>query len=143
MSFSRKYNVHVGISIDGPGALNDVRWAGTENLTRAATAKTEAAIEQLCAAGLPPGLIVTLHRGNATADKLETLLDWLRRLALTGIRSVRLHLLEIDDANIRKRYRLTDAENTAALLLLASRASELRPLRFGDVRRHSKPSSRR
>jgi uncharacterized protein len=133
----KKYNVQVGISIDGPGPLNDVRWAGTEELTRAATARTEAAIERLCAEGLVPGLIVTLHRGNATAEKLETLLDWLRRLASTGVKSVRLHLLEIEDASIRERYRLTDEENTAALLFLASHAGELSSMRlamFEDVR---------
>jgi uncharacterized protein len=133
----RKYNVHVGVSIDGPGPLNDIRWAGTEALTRAATVRTETAIERLCAAGLPPGLIITLHRGNATADKLETLLDWLRRLASMGIRSVRLHLLEIEDANIRERYRLTDQENTAALLFLASQTGELNSIRmsmFEDIR---------
>ena len=66
----RKYKVEVGISIDGPGELNDARWAGTLERTREATAKTEAAIERLCREGMPPSLIVTLHRGNATADKL-------------------------------------------------------------------------
>jgi uncharacterized protein len=133
----KKYNVHVGISIDGPGPLNDIRWAGTENLTRAATARTEAAIEQLCAAGLTPGLIVTLHRCNATADKLQSLLDWLKRLASEGVRSIRLHLLEIEGANIRERYRLTDLENVEALLFLASHAAELSPMRlsmFEDIR---------
>ena len=35
--------------MDGPGELNDGRWAGTLGRTRDATAKTEAAIERLCA----------------------------------------------------------------------------------------------
>ena len=36
----RDDQVHVGISIDGPGELNDVCWAGTLRRTRDATAKT-------------------------------------------------------------------------------------------------------
>ena len=47
----RKYSVSVGISVDGPDDLNDVRWAGSVELTRAATAKTHAAIERLVEAG--------------------------------------------------------------------------------------------
>ncbi|MBV9825519.1 MAG: radical SAM protein [Alphaproteobacteria bacterium] len=134
----KRYNVRVGISIDGPGAFNDIRWAGTERLTRAATAKTEAAIGRLCDSGLTPGLIVTLHRNNATADKMDALLDWLKKLALLGIRSVRLHLLEVEDSEIRDRYRLTDTENTAALLFLASHVNDIRPIRlsmFEDIKR--------
>src|SRR5882724_3561551 len=30
----RKYRVHVGISVDGPGELNDVRWHGNLERTR-------------------------------------------------------------------------------------------------------------
>ncbi len=66
----RAYKVAVGISIDGPGELNDVRWQGTLEKTRAATAKTEQAIERLCQEGLKPSLIVTLHRANASAGRL-------------------------------------------------------------------------
>ena len=36
----RAYKVHVGMSIDGPGELNDVRWAGSLSLTREATEKS-------------------------------------------------------------------------------------------------------
>lgn len=61
----RKYRVHVGVSIDGPGELNDVRSAGTLERTRAATARTEATIARLC--------------------------EWFERLDSVGIRSSRLH----------------------------------------------------
>jgi uncharacterized protein len=44
----RKYKTHIGISLDGPDELNDSRWAGTEEATRAATAKTHNAIRRLC-----------------------------------------------------------------------------------------------
>ena len=49
----RRYKVDVGISIDGPGALNDARWAGTLTRTREATARSRRRIERLCQEGMP------------------------------------------------------------------------------------------
>ena len=83
----KRSKVSVGISEDGPEDLNDVRWAGTLSLTREATAKTHAAIERLVREGLTPSLIVTLHRNNATADKLPRMRDWFRYLDMLGITS--------------------------------------------------------
>ncbi|MGG2362318.1 hypothetical protein ACE4Z5_25580, partial [Salmonella enterica] len=52
----RRYKVDIGISLDGPGALNDARWhKGLEKIRRA-TAAVESAIAKLCQAGLPVGL---------------------------------------------------------------------------------------
>ena len=81
----RKYNVYVGISIDGPGELNDARWRGDAQKTREGTRATESAIERLCAQQTPPSLIVALHRANATCDKLPILLEWIRYLDGIGI----------------------------------------------------------
>ena len=110
------YKVSVGISIDGPGELNDVRWHGTLERTREATAKTEDAIHRLCQAGLYPSLIVTLHRANAVADRLPVLRSWFHDLERSGVRAVRLHLLESESEAIRARYALTVEENIEALL---------------------------
>jgi len=126
----RQYRVHVGISIDGPGELNDVRWAGSIEATRQATAKTEAAMERLCREGMPPSLIVTLHRANATAGKLPILHDWMRRLDAMGVRSARLHLLEVELESIRRKYALSAAENVAALESFAVLEETLPALRF-------------
>lgn len=133
----RAYRVHVGISIDGPGELNDVRWAGTLELTRAATAKTHAAIERLCREGIPPSIIVTLHRGNATRDKLPIMHDWLRHLESMGVASARLHILEVDHESVAQKYALTTEENLEALLSFAALERELTRLRldvFEDMR---------
>jgi uncharacterized protein len=110
------YKVDVGISIDGPGELNDARWAGSPERTRAATAKTEAAIAALCARGTPPSLIVTLTRCNVGDGRLPRWLGWLRSLAAAGVASVRLHLLEVDSDAARARLSLTDDETFDALL---------------------------
>ena len=134
----KKYKVKVGISVDGPGELNDVRWHRSLEHTRSATAKTHAAIERLCQEGIPPSLIVTLHRSNATADKLSTLHNWFRDLDDLGISSVRLHTLEVDNDFIRKKYALNTDENLAALLSFCQFEKELSTLKFdvfGEQRR--------
>jgi uncharacterized protein len=126
----REYKVRVGISIDGPGALNDVRWHGSLPATRAATEKLEGVIARLCREGLSPRLIVTLHRNNATADKLPVMHEWMRQLDAQGIKSVRLHLLEVDSTDIRDKYALSERENTEALRSFATLEPELVGLRF-------------
>jgi uncharacterized protein len=134
----KAYKVAVGISIDGPGELNDVRWHGTLERTREATAKTEKAVERLCREGMPPSLIVTLHRGNAVAEKLPLLYGWIRSLEQCGIRSVRLHLLESESEVVRAKYALSDEENIKALAGFATLQRSLKLLAFdlfADMRR--------
>jgi uncharacterized protein len=134
----RAYKVGVGISIDGPGELNDVRWHGTLEKTREATAKTENAIERLCREGLSPSLIVTLHRANAATDRLPRLSSWFRDLERSGIRAVRLHLLESESEAVRAKYALTVAENVNALLTFSALQRSLKSLTFdlfADMRR--------
>jgi uncharacterized protein len=126
----REYKVAVGISMDGPGELNDARWAGTLERTRAATARTEAAIERLCREGEPPSLIVTLHRGNATAEHLPRMHDWMRSLDEMGVSSVRLHALEVEDDEVRAAYALTAEESLTAFTSFAAVETELSRLRF-------------
>ncbi len=115
----RRYKVSVGISIDGPGELNDARWHRGLEKTRQSTALVEAVIERLCRDYQAPGLIVTLHSGNATADKLPVMADWMRRLRAMGIRNVRLHLLEVDHDSVRNSLALSARENIQALLAFA------------------------
>ena len=132
-----RYQVQVGVSIDGPGELNDARWAGTPERTREATAKTEAAIERLCAEGIPPSLIVTLHRGNATAEKLPVMHDWLRRLEALGVTSARLHALEVDSDDVGVVYALSAEENLVAFSSFLGLEAELSTLGldlFDDMR---------
>lgn len=134
----KKYNVNVGISIDGPGELNDIRWAGSLGKTRASTAKIEVVINKLINQGLIPSLIITLHRNNATADKLPLMNEWLVELDQKGIKSVRLHILEVDDVKIQEKYALSDIENIEAFLNFASLEKKLVNIRldvFKDMER--------
>ncbi|SRR5579872_1463540 len=125
-----KYAVRIGISLDGPGELNDVRWHGTLAKTRESTAKAEAAIERLCGEGLHPSLIITLHRGNATEGKIPALLEWVRRLCGLGVNNFRIHLLESENPLIRTRFALSVAENVHALLAFWNLGRELPDVRL-------------
>lgn len=132
----KQYNVQVGISIDGPGELNDARWAGSLEKTREQTAKSEEAIVRLVRAGLTPSLIVTLHRGNASLEKLPIMHDWFQFLDSLCIRSVRLHVLEIDAHPVHGKYALSPRENLEAFLSFARLESDLRNIIldvFGDM----------
>jgi uncharacterized protein len=134
----KRYRVSVGISVDGPGELNDARWVGTLKATRESTERSEAAILRLCEEGLYPGLIVTLHRLNCSSDRLAKLHSWLRCMDSLGVPSTRLHLLEVDDNDSRQRLALSEVENIDVLLGLARLENELKNLRFDlfdDVRR--------
>lgn len=126
----KAYKVSVGISLDGPDELNDVRWHGTLEKTREATACSQRAIERLCAEGIPPSLIVTLHRANAAPELLPRLCEWIKELDAMGVQSVRLHLLESENESIRFKYALSTAENIAALLTFAELEKNLTRLTF-------------
>lgn len=121
----REYHVQVGVSMDGPGELNDVRWHGNLARTRESTAKSQAAIERLCREGMNPSLIITLHRVNATKDKLPALFQWVRDLYATGVKRFRLHLLESENAAIRATYGLTTQENIDALIAFMELAQKI------------------
>lgn len=130
----KTYKVHVGISIDGPGELNDLRWAGSVERTREATKRTEAIIPILVSEGITPSLIVTLHRANATEDKLERLGKWIEELDSLGIKSVRLHILEAENDAIKKLYALTDKENIKAFIFFANIERKLKNIKFDIFR---------
>lgn len=133
----KQYNVQVGISIDGPGQMNSLRWAGSPEATTKATARTEAVIERLCREGIPPTLIVTLHRGNSDAANLPGLMEWFATLDRMGVTFARAHILETENLSIRQSYGLTVEENVAAFVALAHLEKSLEHLSFdvfGDIR---------
>jgi uncharacterized protein len=75
-------------------------------------------------------VIVTLHRCNATREKLSMMHDWFRHLQSIGVSSARLHILEVENDAIRQKYGLTIAENVEALLSFLALENELTTLRF-------------
>jgi uncharacterized protein len=126
----KKYNVHVGFSLDGPDELNDSRWAGTVERTREATAKSHANLRAVIAAGVRQSLIVTLYRGNASAERLPRLLAWLAELDQLGVQHARIHLLEVDHPSVATRMALTPEENLTALRAIVALERTLEKMRF-------------
>lgn len=126
----KAYNVHVGMSLDGPEELNDARWAGSSSATRRSTRKAQDALELMCREGIVPSLIITLTRVNAAPERLDRLEEWIAQLEQLGVRRVRLHVLESESAAVRARYALTGEQNTEALLRLARFERTLTSLRF-------------
>lgn len=129
----KKYKVSVGISLDGPGELNDIRWAGSVERTRESTLRAEEVLSRLLDQDHPVSVITTLSRGNAQGQRLPRLLDWYRDLDKCGLRNVNLHLLEIENEKVRKDWALTEKENAAAILSCAELQSELMHLRFQPI----------
>jgi uncharacterized protein len=134
----KKYNVYVGISMDGPGELNDLRWAGTLDRTRALTQRSEHAISNLRIAGISVSVILTLHQLNASPDRLPRLLSWLDHLEETGVKSVRTHVLEVEYDDIRDKYVLSEEDQLRALIALDEWCTPSRSLKlqtFRDIER--------
>lgn len=105
----RLYNVHVGFSMDGPAALNDLRWAGSLEKTRAATEQSHRNLYTILRRGeLQVSLICTLHRRNGVGQGLETLKSWFNMLGSMGLKWARLHLLEVDSKDMEGESLTTD-----------------------------------
>ena len=122
----KQYNASVGISVDGPDELNDIRWAGSLEKTREATQKTIANISAVRDAGISCSIIITLHKLN-TGDKLPVLKNWIKELLDKGINSIRLHILEVDSPIIKKKYVLPNDEYLAVFIEMFRFEKELNP----------------
>lgn len=137
----RKYKTNVGISVDGPGALNDVRVAASGSLdaTRKLTERTQWAIDRLCEESkttphLRPSIITTLHKGNFSANAWPSLIQWFHKLDAQGIQHVNLHVMEMDH-NADQWYLPPEevAHRLIALWDLQSSFKQLRFLKFQEV----------
>ncbi len=123
-----KYNVSVGLSVDGPGELNDAR------CNRETTKKIFENIEKLLVNGIYPGIHVVLNKHNAS-ERLSRLLNWVEELDERGIREVRFHLLE-EDTKEGQSLALKEEEAEEAFLQLAKKKTKVTQLQpFLDMRR--------
>lgn len=134
----RQYKVSVGLSLDGPGALNAARSAGSAESTARATDRSQWALEQLLEHGcyerdgkpVMPSLIVTLCRANAGAQVRRHLKAWFQDLDRLGLTSVRLHLLETSSQAVADKWGLVDMEVLDTLEELEELEGSLKRLRF-------------
>jgi len=122
----KKYRVHVGISFDGPGELNDARISSN---TSRDTEKTNANIFRLIKEHGRDNvsLIITLSSTNARGYRLELLKNWIRELDEAGMQNARIHMLELNKCD---DLRLTVDETLYALEQLDKLEKELKSLKF-------------
>lgn len=126
----KRCKTHVGISIDGPGALNSPRKSNTPGIDT--TERTLINLEWLLREGISIGLIITLHRANCGAASFPTFIEWLKKLDTLGIQNARLHLLE---GHHDRSINLTEDEQVDVLIKLHKLESEeLKVLKFDKFR---------
>jgi uncharacterized protein len=113
----KKYNVSVGVSIDGDGDLNELRQTFDPSKTNEATNKTIEAMKKLINNEIIFGLIITVHRSNGTPEKLPQLMNFIRWLGDIGISTGILHMMEVDSEEA-SHYSLTSDENEYAFMEL-------------------------
>jgi uncharacterized protein len=130
----KQYKVHVGMSMDGPDELNDVRWNHTLQATREATDRTQAALELLVKEGISVSLIVTLHRGNAIEEHLPRMTTWFRHLDEVGVPSARLHLVELESEDVRREWALSEDECVNAMIAFHELEHDLHRMTFDVFR---------
>lgn len=112
----KKYNVYVGVSLDGPDEMNDTRWAGSLEKTREATRKSFENIRKCIENGIGVALIITIHKKNGLPKYRERFKAWIKELEALGVRSARLHPLEVDHSSVGEKLALTPEQNIEFLL---------------------------
>lgn len=122
----QRYNVGVGISIDGPGDMNNIRC--TDELT----AKTEKAIQKLCDNRVFPSIICTIHRGN---NDIPRLTRWFDSLNSYGLQHINFHELEQECGQEGLALEEERQIETFVELYEWSKTSGMGILPFDDIRR--------
>jgi len=133
----KQYNVSLGVSVDGPEELNDTRWAGSVKKTRLMTKRSMENIKKLCDEGRPPGIIVTIHTKNGLPKYRKRMKEWFKELESWGIWSIRIHPLEIENAQIGENLALTQEQTVDFMLdMWEFSENELEKIEFdifGDI----------
>lgn len=133
----KKYNTSIGVSIDGPADLNGLRIPLSKKETvEEVTKRTMENLLKLKRENIGVGVIITLHKLNATKEQLPRLKNFIEWLASIGIKGGNIHMLEVDSVKA-KPFMLTEEENTEAFLELAKffeDRPELRWIPFTEIK---------
>lgn len=122
----KRYNVSVGVSVDGPDELNDWRVAKVDEknkhrqqeLTRKKTEMSIRNLNRLLEEGISCSVIITLSKFNARASRLPRLIAWLNDLSDKGLRYLNIHMLETHDREGEADHLLSQEEQIWALRLI-------------------------
>lgn len=126
----KKYNVHVGVSIDGANDLNGLRKSLSQKVsTDEMTNKTIENLRKMANEEVSVGVILTVHKLNGIGDNLKRLMNFIRWMGDIGIKNGNIHLMEIDSI-VAYNYSLNSEQNTVAFLELAKFFEENKDLSY-------------
>lgn len=115
----KRYKVGVGVSIDGPGELNELRVSRKTGSADEDTRRTLHALERMLEEGIGVSIIVTLHNRNGTPERLPRLLEWGQWLLDHGVVHVNVHTLESESDEVLREYGLSAEEQIWAIRTIA------------------------
>lgn len=124
----KKYDVTVGVSLDGPDELNKARgWFGSGgrlDKSRLYTEKVEKYVRRMLEEGVRVGLIVVLNKYNAGDDgKLDRLISWCEEYFRLGLAGIRFNLAFVD-GRLKDELELSEDRAEEVYLRLAEWALE-------------------
>ncbi|QRY55976.1 radical SAM protein [Sphingobacterium siyangense] len=126
----KKYNVNIGLSIDGPDELNDVRWAGTVERTREYTRIANENLVKLLQSDIATGLNFQITKCNSSPERISRMFDWLSSLDQLGLTTARIHVLEVDYSEKLKNHAFSTEENIVAFRQYKHFEKQLNNVRF-------------
>lgn len=115
-----RHNMHVGVSIDGPGVLNSLRGPDPSDklVTRRYTTKVHKNLDKLLDAGVTVGILSVLHNVNVGTDQqLKRYEAWLLKLRDLGVGNIRTNLMYATN-NAAKQYELSTERATEVMIAL-------------------------
>lgn len=119
ISLFKRYNVYVGISVDGPPELNILRGPSPsdDKITQEYNKKLWANIRKLRQENVPVSIMCILQKENAgTIEKVEKLKEWIVNLKDIGITSGRMNPMFASPT--QKKYELSQKELLVAWIEL-------------------------
>ena len=81
----KKYKTHVGISIDGPWPLNELRGHGTPKMRQEQTERVTSNMDRLHKEGISTSVISVIHKRNADKSRRNEFKSWVKELTEKGI----------------------------------------------------------
>jgi uncharacterized protein len=107
----KKYNMHAGVSIDGPDELNMGRWMGNESKTLKTTEKIMKNMKWMLDEGIKVSTISVISKQNASPDKLPRLKEWLLELKAMGTGGGRLNMIHVDYPELVEEFELSEEDS--------------------------------
>lgn len=127
----KKYNTHIGISVDGPPDLNVLRGPRDQKKNQEYQRNIVKNMEKLRAASIDFGTISVLTKANAVGEKLDKLIEW----AKVNVPNGRFNPMFVPEwSSDLHKYQLSPQELKTAWIRIAETALENPKLEWLPIR---------